>query len=121
MFSSLLLTFNKLQGKHEPILAFHSRFDGLILEMARCKVVMPHLLLVMLFLCAFQGYYLDIVEQFWTRHKSLKTMSIEMIIADVTYHNEFILKEPHRQDKSSKTPSQIAAASAAHTDNAGTV
>jgi hypothetical protein len=47
--------------------------------------------------------------------------SIEMIVVDVTYHNEFILKEPCCQDKSSKTSSWIPAASAAHTDNSGTV
>jgi hypothetical protein len=51
-FSSLLLIFNKLQGKNEPILAFRSWFDSLILEMSCCKVVIPPLLLVMLFLQA---------------------------------------------------------------------
>jgi hypothetical protein len=40
-----------------------------------------------------------------TRHKSLKTMSIEMILVDVTNHDKFILKEPCCQDKSSKPPS----------------
>jgi hypothetical protein len=75
----------------------------------------------MLFLRVLHSRYLDIVEQFQTRHKSLKTTSIEMIIANVTYHNEFILKEPCCQDKSSKTQSRIPVASAAHTDNAGTV
>jgi hypothetical protein len=48
MFSSLLLIINKLQGENEPILAFCSRYDGLILEMARCKAVIPPLLLLML-------------------------------------------------------------------------
>jgi hypothetical protein len=47
-FSSLLLIFNELQGKKKPILEFCSRFNGLILEMACCKVVIPPLLLVML-------------------------------------------------------------------------
>jgi hypothetical protein len=121
VFSSLLLIFNKLQGKNKLILASCSHFDGLILEMAYCKVVIPPLLLLMLFLCALHSCYSDIVEQFWTQHKSLKKTSIEMIVADVTYHDKFILKKPCRQDKSSKTPSQIPAASAAHTDNAGTV
>jgi hypothetical protein len=63
-FSSLLSIFNKLQDKHEPILAFRSHFNGLILEMACCKVVIPPLLLVMLFLRALHSRYLDIVEQF---------------------------------------------------------
>jgi hypothetical protein len=114
--------FNKLQGENKPIVAFRSRFNGLILEMACCEVVIPPLLPVMLFLRSLHSCYLDIVEQFRTQHKSLQTMSIEMIVADVTYHDEFILKEPCRQqEKSSKTPSWIPAASAAHTDNSGTV
>jgi hypothetical protein len=120
-FSSLLSIFNELHGNDEPILAFCSCFNSLILEMACCKVVIPPLLLVMLFLLALHGHYLDIVEQFRTHHNSLETMSIEMIVAGVTYHNKFILKEPHCQEKSSKPPSQIPAVSAAHTDNAGTV
>ena len=61
-FCSLLSIFNKLQGKNKPILAFCSRFDGLILEMACCKVVIPPLLLFMLFLCVLHSCYLDIVE-----------------------------------------------------------
>jgi hypothetical protein len=89
------LIFNKLQGKKGPILAFRTHFDGLILEMACCKVVIPPLLLVMLFMQALHSLYLDIVEQFRTWYKSLETMSIEMIIVNVTYHNKFILKEPH--------------------------
>jgi hypothetical protein len=120
-FSSLLLIFHKLQGKNEPNLAFRSHFDGLILEMARCKVVILPLLLVMLFLRALHSRYSDILEQFRTWHKSLKMTSIEMIVADETYHDDFILKEPCCHNKSSKTPSRIPAASAAHTDNAGTV
>jgi hypothetical protein len=40
-FSSLLLIFNKLQGDDEPIVAFCSQFNGLVLEMAHCKVVIP--------------------------------------------------------------------------------
>jgi hypothetical protein len=36
-FSSLLSLFNRIQGEDEPILAFRSHFDGLILEMACCK------------------------------------------------------------------------------------
>jgi hypothetical protein len=60
-FSSLLSIFNELQGDNEPILAFWSQFDGLIFEMARCKVVIPPLLIVMLFLHALHSCYSDIV------------------------------------------------------------
>jgi hypothetical protein len=46
---------------------------------------------------------------------------IEMVIADATYHDKFILKETRRHEKFSKPPSLIPLTSAAHTDNAGTV
>jgi hypothetical protein len=61
-FSSLLSIFNKIQGKNKPILAFCYHFDGLILKMVCCKVVIPPLLLVMLFLRALHSHYLDIME-----------------------------------------------------------
>ncbi len=120
-FSSLISIFNKLQGNDEPLLAFHSCFNGLILGMACCKMVIPPLLLVILFLRALHSRYLVIVVQFRTQHKSLEMKLIEMILADVAYHDEFILKEPRSKEKFSKPPSQIPAASVAHTDNAGTV
>jgi hypothetical protein len=44
-----------------------------------------------------------------------------MIVNDVTYHDDFILKKPRRADKSPKPPSRVPTAAAAHTDNAGTV
>jgi hypothetical protein len=49
-FASLLLLFNDVQQESEPTLEYCSRFDGLTLKLWRCKVVLPHLLSVMLFL-----------------------------------------------------------------------
>ncbi len=49
-FASLLSLFNDVQQESEPTLEYLSRFDGLTLELSRCKVVLPHLLSVMLFL-----------------------------------------------------------------------
>jgi hypothetical protein len=120
-FSSLLSIFNELQVNNKPILAFRSWFDGLIFEMARCKVVIPSLLLVMLFLHALHSCYSNIVEQFRTPHKLIETTSVDMIIDNVTYHDDFILKNPRCANKSPKPPSQVPTAAAAHTDNAGTV
>jgi hypothetical protein len=120
-FSSLLSIFNELQGDNEPILAFWSWFDGLIFEMACCKVVIPPLLLVMLFLCTLHSCYSNFVEQFWACHKSIETTLTDMTVNNVTYHNEFILKKPHHANKSPKLPSQIPTAAAAHMDNTGTV
>jgi hypothetical protein len=51
-FASLLSLFNDVQGESEPILEYRSHFDGLTQELSRCKVVLPHLLSVMLFLRA---------------------------------------------------------------------
>ncbi len=104
-FFSLLSIFNKLQGNNKPILAFRSHFNGLILEMACCKVAIPPLLLAMLFLHVLHSRYLDIMEQFQTWHKSLKTTFIEMIIADVTYRDEFILKDLVAKRNPPNTPS----------------
>jgi hypothetical protein len=83
-FFSLLSIFNELQGDNEPDLAFGSCFDGLIMEMACCKVAIPSLLLIMFFLRALHSCYSDIEEQFWTHHKSLETTSLDMTVADVT-------------------------------------
>ncbi len=60
-FSSLLSLFNKIQGEDEPILSFSSCFDGLILEMARCKVAIPPLLPVMLFLRVLHSRYAQLM------------------------------------------------------------
>jgi hypothetical protein len=89
--------------------------------MARCKAVFPPLFLVMLFLHMLHSCYSDILEQFRTRHKSIETTLLDMIIDEVTYHDEFILKKPHRADKYPKPPSRVLTAAPAHTDNAGTV
>jgi hypothetical protein len=120
-YSSLLSIFNGLQGNDEPLMAFHSQFDGLILEMARCKVVIPPLLLVMLFLRTLHGRYSDIMEQFRTQHKSLETSTIDLIVDDVNHHDTFILKEPRCGDKSSEPLSRVPAAASGHTNNADTV
>jgi hypothetical protein len=112
---------NKLHGDDELIVAFCSQFDGLILEMVRCKDVIPPLLLIMLFLRALHSHYSDIMEQFRTRHKSLETTTIDFIVDDTNHYDTFILKEPRHGYKSSIPSSRVPAAASAHTDNAGTV
>jgi hypothetical protein len=63
-FMSLLSLFNDVQGNSESILKYHSKFDGLTLRLACCKVIILSILLVMLFLRALHGRHTDIVEQF---------------------------------------------------------
>jgi hypothetical protein len=122
-FSSLLSLFNEIQGEDEPILAFRSCFDGLILEMACCKVAIPPLLLIMLFLRVLHSHYAGYVKQFQTRHCAIETTFIDMIVDDVTYHDRFtLLQEPRRTpDKPGKPPPQVPAAAAAHMDTTGAV
>ncbi len=92
-FTSLLSLFNDVQRESEPTLEYHSRFDGLTLELSRCKVVLPHLLLVMLFLWGLHSRYDDIVTQFRSGHKSIETATINSIVSDVTFHDGFTLVE----------------------------
>ncbi len=64
-FASLLSLFNDVQGDSESILEYRSCFDGLTLKLcSRCKVTLPTLLSVMLFLRGIHGRYADIVAQF---------------------------------------------------------
>ena len=51
-FTTLMSLFNDVQGEAESIIEFRSRFDGLNLELSRCKVFLPPILLVVLFLRA---------------------------------------------------------------------
>jgi hypothetical protein len=121
-FSSLLSLFNEIQGEDEPILAFRSCFDGLILEMACCKVAIPPVLLVMLFLCALHSCYTGFIEQLRMCHHAIETTSIDMIVDDVTYHNGFTLQEPRLiPEKPGKPPPRVSVAAAAHMDTTGAV
>jgi hypothetical protein len=59
-FTTLMSLFNDVQRDSEPILEFRSRFDGMIMDMARVKVIIPPLLLVMIFIRALHTRYSDI-------------------------------------------------------------
>jgi hypothetical protein len=63
-FTTLMSLFNDVQGDKEPIVEFRSRFDGMIMDMARSKVVIPPLLLVMIFIRALHSRYSDLLDQF---------------------------------------------------------
>jgi hypothetical protein len=63
-FSMLMSLFNDVQGPSEPILEFCSRFDGMVLDMSRSKILLPPIFLVMLFLRALHSRYSDILISF---------------------------------------------------------
>jgi hypothetical protein len=102
-FTSLLSLFNDVQRESKSIIKYRSRFDGLTLELARCKVVIPSFLLVMLFLHALHCQYLVIFEQFWSHFKPIKSDTLNSIVADVTYHDGFTFVD-HTKKKPASGP-----------------
>ncbi len=82
-FTSLLLLFDNMQGNDKPILQCWSCFDGIIMELSCCKILIPQILLVMLFLRAIHSHYSDLLEQFCTCFKSMKTATIDSIIGNI--------------------------------------
>jgi hypothetical protein len=114
-FTALMSLFNDVQKDTEPIVEFCSRFDGMILDMARGSIIIPPLLLVMIFIRALHTQYSDILNQFRSCYKDLETASIDSVVADVKYHNEFQLVNPKL-----KTPCKSGpGASAVAIDKAG--
>ncbi len=120
-FASLLSLFNDVQGESEPILEYCSRFDKLSQELSRCKVVLPHLLSVMLFLRALHICYADIIEKFCTHFKSIKTASIHSIVSDVAYQDGFKLIDSKNGKPGAGPSPRMPAAAAANTDHQGQV
>ena len=99
--------FNGVQGPLEPVLEFRSRFDGKVLDMSRSKMFLPPILLVMLFLHALHSRYSNILDQFRSRYKILEAATIDSVIEDARYHNEFKLVGSDK--KGGPTPKAAAA------------
>jgi hypothetical protein len=88
--------------------------------LSQCKVAIPQILLVMLFLWALHSRYSDLLEQFCTCFKSIEHATIDSIVDDVMYHNGFTL---HKR-KGAKPPTSapcVPAAASANTDQKGNV
>jgi hypothetical protein len=77
-FTTLMSLFNDVQGNSEPIMEFCSCFDGMVMDMTRCKNVIPPILLVMFFLCDFHGRYTDLLKQFCSRLKVLEELLLTL-------------------------------------------
>ena len=106
-FSTLMSLFNDIQGPLEPILEFCSRFDGMVLDMSRSKILLPPILLVMLFLRALHSRYSDILDQFRSRYKHLEAATVDSVVSDARYHDEFKLVASDK--KGGPTPKAAAA------------
>jgi len=121
-FSSLLSLFNDVQGDTESIIEYRSRFDGLTLELSRCKVTIPSFLMVMLFLRALHGRYSVIFEQYRSRFKPIETATLVSLVSDVIFHDGFTDVSHKKKSASAPGARQPAAASATSggsTDHSG--
>ena len=117
-FTTIMSLFNDVQGNSEPIMEFCFCFDGMVMDMTQCKIVIPLILLVMFFLRALHGRYTALLEQFCSCFKVLEDASVDPVVKDVCYHNSFTLASPK---KSPPPPgSWVPKASAANVDKQGT-
>jgi hypothetical protein len=109
-FTSLLLLFNDSMGESEEIMAFCSQIDGMINDIACCKIAIPPILMVMIFPHLLHSCYNDLLEQFQSWYKSLKGASLDSIVADIRYHNELKIVGSDMMVPAGKIPKVVAAA-----------
>ena len=102
-----------------PVRPPRSGFDGLTMELARCKVVIPSFLLVMLFLHAFHSWYAAIFEQYRSRFKPIQTATLDSLVSDVTFHNGFTVVDYKKKPPGSRVP--VAASATANSNQKGKV
>ncbi len=88
-------------------------------DMARCKIVIPQILMVMFFLCSLHPCYDDLLKQFRSRYKSLDGASLDSIVADVRYHNEFKLVGSDKKLPPGRNPWAAAASAPPAVDRQG--
>jgi hypothetical protein len=115
VFCALMSLFNDVQGSSEAVFEFCSWFDRMVMDLSCSKIILPPILLVMLFLYALHSRYSDILDQFWSRYKKLEVATINSMVEDVHYHNEFKLVGSDKKTPGGSTPR----ASAANVDKLG--
>jgi hypothetical protein len=90
-FTTLLALFNDTQGKKESIHEFWSQFEGHIGVLSWLLVAIPPTLQVMLFLQGMHSRYQDLLSQFVLKHKDLALATIDSIIADACFMDDFVI------------------------------
>jgi hypothetical protein len=75
----------------------------------------------MVFLWALNSCYSSILEQFWTRFKSLDMATIDLLVKEVTHHDSFKVVEYEKGKKNPTPAGCILAAASVVTDPKGTV
>jgi hypothetical protein len=90
-FTTLLALFNDTQGKKESIHEFRSQLEGHIRALSWSLVAIPPILQVMLFLWGMHLRYQDLLSQFVSKHKDLALATIDSIIADARFMDDFVI------------------------------
>ena len=88
-FTTLLTLFNDTQGNKESIHEFCSQFEGHLGALSRPSVAIPSILQVMLFLRAMHTRYGDLLTQFALKQKDLSLASIDSVVSDAKFMDEF--------------------------------
>jgi len=113
-FTTLLSLFNDTQGDKESIHEFRSRFEGHMGALSRSSVAIPPILQVMLFLRRMHSCYQDLLSQFALKNKDLAVATIDSIVCDAKFMDEFKLVEGKQKPSgpSPRGPSVAAVATA---------
>jgi hypothetical protein len=90
MFTTLLSLFNDKQSDKEGIHEFWSWFEGNLLALSCLLVAIPQILQVMLFLHAIHPCYQDLLNQFASKQTDLSVASIDSVVADAKFMDEFV-------------------------------
>ena len=90
------------------------------MELSPCKVTIPQVLIVMLFLWAVHSRYSDLFNQFWTLFKSIELATIDLVVEDITYHNSFTVHE-RKVGAKPTVPCAAAAVASVNLDQKGKV
>jgi hypothetical protein len=118
-FTTLMLLFNNSMGELEEIMAFWSRFDGMVNNMSCCKIILSPGLMVVFFLCSLHSRYNDLLQQVCSCYKSLEGASLDSIVAGVRCHDEFKLVGSDKKVQAGKGPKAAAAAASSAVDKQG--
>ena len=116
-FTTLLSLFNDTQGDKESIHEFWSRFEGHMGALSHSSVAIPPILQVMLFLRGMHSRYQDILSQFASKHKDLAVATIDSIVCDAKFMDEFKLVEGSSKPRGS--PTRVPSVAAVTTDQDG--
>jgi hypothetical protein len=90
-FTTRLALFNATQGDKEGLHEFRLCFEGHLAALTQSLVAMPPIHQVMLFLCALHSHYHDLLTQFASKQKDLASTTINLVVADARFMDEFIV------------------------------